>query len=162
MNSKVLIFPWARNTRNGKKCAKNYPFWNKVCELLRQTGVNTIQVSGKGEERINADELCENLALEDLLNLLRSTDTFVSIDSFGPHFAHHYKRSGVVIFSRSDPNIFGYPENINLLKDRKFLRPKQFEFWDDVKYEQEAFVSAEEVVEAIMQKIDGNKALRGR
>ena len=47
---------------------------------------------------------------------------------------------------KSDPNIFGHPENINLLKDRSYLAEQQFLWWDLYEYNPEAFVKPEEVL----------------
>jgi hypothetical protein len=61
-------------------------------------------------------------------------------------------------FGQSDPNIFGYPGNINLLKDRSYLRPEQFLHWwhETVFYKEDAFVSAETVTETLFKvlKVD--------
>jgi hypothetical protein len=56
-----------------------------------------------------------------------------------------------VIFSQSDPVIFGHPDNVNLLKDRKYLRELQFQTWMGVPYNEDAFVSPDEVVNAVSQ-----------
>lgn len=155
MKKTILIFPWARNAPDGGYCAKNYPFWREVITSLKEKGVTTIQVSGKGEEQLNVDEVKENLPMEVLVNLIRRADSFISVDSFAPHFAYFYKKYGVVIFSKSDPEIFGYTENINLLKDKKYLRRQQFEYWNGVKMEPESFVSPEIVVAAAMKTLNG-------
>jgi hypothetical protein len=54
-----------------------------------------------------------------------------------------------VLFSISDPLIFGHPENLNLLRDRKFLRPRQFDLYYINQYNQEAFVTPPEVLQAL-------------
>ena len=61
-----------------------------------------------------------------LLKLAQESNAWISVDSFFQHFCSYYKiPNGIVIFSQSDPNIFGYPGNINILKDRAYLRPDQ-------------------------------------
>ena len=44
------------------------------------------------------------------------------------------------------------PTNKNLLKDRKYLRPLQFDIWEAAKVIDEAFVDAQTVVEAVLEK----------
>ena len=51
-----------------------------------------------------------------------------------------------MLFGQSDPLIFGHPENINLLKDRKYLREQQFWWWEQCEYKEDAFVRPEEVI----------------
>jgi hypothetical protein len=53
------------------------------------------------------------------------------------------------VFGQSDPNIFGHPENINLLKDRKYLREKQFWIWEQAEFIEEAFVTPDVVIDAL-------------
>jgi hypothetical protein len=66
--------------------------------------------------------------------------TWIGVDSFFQHFCWDLGKPGIVIWGQSDPNIFGHPENINLLKDRKYLREKQFWLWEQAEYNEEAFV----------------------
>jgi hypothetical protein len=65
---------------------------------------------------------------------------------------HNYNRKqGVVIFSQSSPDIFGYKENVNLLKHKKYLREKQFWLWEQCEYNKDAFVTAEAVHAAVLK-----------
>jgi hypothetical protein len=73
----------------------------------------------------------------------------MSCDSFFQHFCWDLGKPGVVVFGQSDPNIFGHPENINLLKDRSYLRDKQFWIWEQAEYKEDAFVNPEVVLEAL-------------
>jgi hypothetical protein len=61
---------------------------------------------------------------------------------------------GVVIWGKSDPLLFGYPENVNLLKDRKYLRARQFYIWDDEPFDPEVFVEPAEVVKAVKKLLE--------
>jgi hypothetical protein len=63
--------------------------------------------------------------------------------------AKHLGKPGIVLWSVSDPEIFGYPENLNLLKDRKYLRKDQFAVWEAVTLDPETFVGPEEVYRAL-------------
>jgi hypothetical protein len=67
------------------------------------------------------------------------------------HFCWFHGVKSIVLWGRSDPEIFGHPENINLLKDRQYLRPEQFRWWDDVEYSEDVFVSPEVVIITILK-----------
>ena len=128
---------------------KNYPFWEDVVKLLRSKGYYVIQVGVSGELQIGANEVRYDLSLKDLKKLLDEVDTWASVDNFFNHFATYYKKRGVVVFGRSDPKIYGYPVNINLLKDKKFLRTDQFGLWESLDFKQDVFVEPYMVVSAI-------------
>ena len=53
-------------------------------------------------------------------------------------------------YGLSDPLIFGDENNINILKDRKYLRADQFNFWDSVPPNIESFVEPEHIVNKII------------
>jgi len=90
------------------------------------------------------------MPLSKLKDFASDMDTFISVDNFFPHFCNHYNlKSGIVIFSKSDPKIFGYKQNKNLLKDVKYLRPDQFGLWDSCNYEQDAFVLPQQIIDNI-------------
>jgi ADP-heptose:LPS heptosyltransferase len=100
---------------------------------------------------VGADEVVMNASFDRLKEILDNSDTFISVDSFFPHFAHyHGKHGGVVIFSQSDPKLFGYPENLNILKSRDYLRSEQFWLWTQAKYNKDAFVSSKEVADKVL------------
>ena len=78
-------------------------------------------------------------------------DIFISIDNFAPHLAWLLNKPGIVIFSQSDPLIFGHELHINLLKDIKYLRKNQFDIWETAIYNKEAFMEPQKVIEALTQ-----------
>jgi hypothetical protein len=45
-----------------------------------------------------------------------------------------------VIWGISDPDIFGYDYNTNILKDRKYLRPDPFGTWKEIKEDEKTKV----------------------
>ena len=57
--------------------------------------------------------------------------------------------AGIVIFSKSDPKVFGYEQNINLLKDKKYLRSKQFDIWEAEEFDKDSFVTPDVILEHI-------------
>ena len=64
--------------------------------------------------------------------------------------------NGIVLFGQSDPAHFGYPTNINLLKDKKYLRKEQFLFWwhESVAFRADAFVGPEVVVKTLFRVLN--------
>lgn len=155
MNKSVIISPYSRGMRNGRENPKNYPYWPEVIRMLRQNGLKTIQVGGSGEAKLDCDDFQFNLPLAELTKLLLNCDTWISVDNFFNHFATYHKKRGVVIFGKSDPKLFGYPQNINLLKDRKYLRQHQWEIWEAEVFDASVFVTPFEVTTAIFQILSG-------
>lgn len=136
---------------------KNYPYWEQVIELLKQQipDLQVIQIGVTGETVLRGvDGIKHNLGQKELFELIKDCDGWFSVDNFFQHFATYYNiRNGFVMFGQSDPNIFGYKVNTNILKDRKYLRPDQYGFWWDRPYTEEAFLSAEEVVKIVLPKL---------
>lgn len=143
----IIISPYARKMRNDKPHPKNYPYWK---QLLKKIDEEIIQVGIEGEEQL-VDDFRKNLPLNILAELTMSSKTWISVDSFYQHFCWDLKKPGIVLFGQSDPNVFGHPENVNLLKDRKYLREKQFWLWEQTDYIQDAFVKPKMVLDALKQ-----------
>jgi len=149
----IIISPFSRKLLNGKENAKNFPWWYVVVNTLRQKGFKTIQIGIEGEQSIKADVFMKNTPLKDLEVLIKECETWISVDNFFPHLCELYHKPGVVIFSKSNPEIFGYPSNINLLKSQNYLRKNQFDIWETEEFETEAFVSSDEVISVVLQKM---------
>jgi ADP-heptose:LPS heptosyltransferase len=147
---KIVIFPWAKGMRSEKPHPKNYPWWPELILALEDLGHEIIQVGSSGEQQLVPDSRT-NLKLDELRDLLFACDTWISVDSFGQHFAWDLGIKGIVIFAQSDPNIFGHKENVNLLKSREYLREKQFWLWEQAEFNEEAFVPVEDVVAALAE-----------
>lgn len=147
---KIVIFPYAKQMRDDKPHPKNYPFWKELISKLLELGHSIIQVGVKNEEQL-VDDFRKNLSIKELSLLILESDTWIGVDSFGQHLAWDLGKKGIVIFSQSDPNIFGHPENINLLKDRKFLREKQFWLWEQTVFNKDSFVQPEIVIDALRE-----------
>lgn len=97
-----------------------------------------VQIGIDGEPQLVPD-FRKGLALTAIKQLVRECKTWVSVDSFLPHLAHHEKKPGIVIWARSDPRIFGYEENENIIKSYDYLRANQFGMWEEETYIPEAF-----------------------
>ena len=146
----VIISPWSKNPQCEAPSPKNYPFWPEVTSALKHIGgFKTTQIGLIGEDMIGADEIMYDLPLKEVEGLLLRSNTFVSVDNFLPHLAHNIGRHGVVIWGQSDPRIFGYDENDNLLKSGTYLRQNQFGLWSECEYVKAAFVSPTIVVDSI-------------
>lgn len=145
---RIIISPYSKKLRDKETPhPKNYPYWKELVKLLEKNH-QLIQVGVDGEEILVEDHRF-GLSSADLITLVTGSDTFISVDNFFPHMVHYnFKgaKKGTVIFSKSDPLIFGYKENNNLLKDRKYLRWDQFGPWEMTDYVEEAFMTPDEVI----------------
>jgi hypothetical protein len=141
----ILISPYSSRLRNGNRNAKNYPWWP---ELLATLGPGVVQIGVAGEEVLATDHRF-GLPLALIRGLVQECDYWISVDNFLPHLAHQEKKPGVVLWSKSDPNIFGYPDNLNLIHDLRFMRENQFGSWEGEPYDPEAFMPAGEVCETV-------------
>lgn len=141
----IIISPYAKKLTNGKENPKNYPYWKELLDLIKEP---VIQVGISGETQICTD-FRQNLSLTDLKSLLNECNTWIGCDSFFQHLAWSVNKPGIVLWSVSDPNIYGHPENINLLKDRSYLAENQFLWWEQTEHNPDAFVKPEEVIKFI-------------
>jgi len=149
---RILISPFARGLRgeaSKRENPKNYPYWTELLTMLRDEGFYVIQVGTPNEKQLPADEWKFGLPLKQLEELLESVDVWISVDNFFNHFATTKGRRGIVLWGQSDPNIFGYKSNINLLQGRKYLRHNQYQPWESTHYDKHAFVAPDRVVTAV-------------
>lgn len=139
----IIISPFAKKLRNGQNNPKNYPWWPELISLIKYDTV--IQVGVEGEKQL-VEDFRKNLSIPELTDLINECRTWISVDSFFQHLAWDIGKPGIVLWGQSDPIIFGHPENTNLLKDRKYLREKQFWWWEQCDYIADAFVKPSEVI----------------
>lgn len=144
----IIISPYARQLRSGEKNhPKNYPYWNALIPMIKELDPEIIQVGAGFEEALKGiSDLRLNLSMKDLAELIKSCKTWVSVDSFFQHYCWDLEKYGIVLWGQSDPVIFGHPENVNLLKSRKYLRDKQFWLWEQTTWLPESFVQPGEVI----------------
>ena len=147
----ILIHPFARKMRNGKENPKNYPYWIDLINLMIDK-YHIIQLGIDGEEQLVYD-FRKNLKLKEIEGLIDECSTWIAIDSFFQHLAWLKGKKGIVIFGKSDPNIFGHKENINLLKDRKNLRDKQWWLWEQTEFNKNDFIEPKIIIDSIIQII---------
>jgi ADP-heptose:LPS heptosyltransferase len=145
----ILLHPYAQVLRNGLPNPKTPPeaWWRA---LLPHLGADIVQI-GLEQELALVDDMRRGLSMKAIAALVRDCDYFLTVDSFLPHLAQHEDVRGVVIWSASDPLIFGYRENLNLLRDRRSLRKHQFAVWEEQTYDPEAFMAPDEVAVRIAE-----------
>jgi ADP-heptose:LPS heptosyltransferase len=141
----ILISPYAQRLKSGNINPKNYPYWKELIALIDEP---IVQVGIEGEEQLVPD-FRKNLSIAALRQLINECKTWVSCDSFIQHLAWDEGKKGIVLWSVSDPLIFGHPENVNLLKSRDNLSLNQFLWWEYVPHRSEIFVEPEIVAKAI-------------
>lgn len=133
---KIAIHTDGKPMRNGKPSAKVYPWFDELIIKLKEGGHDIKEVKGF-------------LTWIQMKEILDWCDSWVATDSFWQHFCWYHGKKGFAIFSRSDPNIFGHKENINILKDRKYLRPDQFSNWEACEFIEESFLKPIELIKKI-------------
>lgn len=138
----ILIHPFARPLRDGRKNPKDYPHWEQLIEQINEP---IIQIGVAGETQL-VEDFRTNLSLDELAVLVKECRTWIGVDSFFQHFCWDLDKPGIVLWGQSDPLIFGHPENANLLKSREYLREHQFWLWDQASHVPEAFVLPSEVL----------------
>lgn len=137
---------------------KNYPFINTMIRLVKSElpECKFIQFSKTPVDLIpDVDELKFNLSLDEICYEIQKMDLWIGVDNFAQHLLKGLKK-GVVIFGKSDPLIFGYSENINLLKDRKYLRKNQFDFWFNEELDIDCWVEPDTIKDIIVKELRGN------
>jgi len=125
----------SRPLKNGGINPKNYPWKDELIRLLK--------------EKDEVVELNKVLPLDEVVELIKKADKIICVDSFLQHLCWYLEKPAIVLFGQSDPNIFGHRGNNNLLKDRKYLRSKQFWLWEQAERNDEAFLSPQEVIKLI-------------
>ena len=140
----IIISPYSTKLLNGKENPKNYPYWEELVQRIPKN-IHIVQVGIEGEKQL-VDDFRKNLSIMQLRQLLKECKTWIAVDSFFQHLAWDEGKPGIVLWSVSDPLIYGHPENVNLLKHRDYLAPNQFLHWDYTPFKAEAFVEPHEVI----------------
>lgn len=140
------IAPRSKRVPGTSDNPKDYPYWDGYVATLVSSGATVLQVGGPDDVLVPGALDKRGLDPEELLHILRGADAWVSVDTFLQHFAWLNGIPGIVVFSVSDPFIFGHKENLNILRSRKFLREWQFSSWAEASYVPESFVPVDELV----------------
>lgn len=141
----IIISAYSKKLISGKENPKNYPFWRELIAMIDEP---IVQVGVSGEVQL-VEDFRVDLSTPDLRKLIQQCDTWISCDSFFQHLAWDEGKKGIVLWSVSDPLIYGHPENINLLKDRSCLSENQFLWWEYVEHDPAKFVQPEVVRDAL-------------
>lgn len=154
----ILIFPYAKRLNNSRENPKNYPYWNELVLLLKKDYNEIIQVGLADELKIQGiSDFKSNLTLKEIEKLIEKCEFWISVDSFVQHLVNNMEeqKSGVVLWSLSNPKIFGYDYNLNILKDSKYLRPDQYGIWEQAVYNIDAYLDANKIYNIIKEKKHG-------
>ena len=138
----IIISPYAKKLINGRVNPKNYPYWKELIELIDEP---IVQIGLDGEQQLTED-FRTNLSISELKSLIHDCRTWIGVDSFFQHLCWAEGKKGIVLWSVSDPLIFGHPENINLLKDRNRLAVNQFLWWEAIEHNPDNFVKPEDIL----------------
>lgn len=142
----IIISPYSAKLRNGLRNPKNYAYWPELIKLFKNEHI--VQLGVEGEERL-VEDCFFNLPFSNIKLLLDKAKFFISVDNFFSHFAHYYDKKGAVIWGRSDPKIFGYEDNLNILKNRDTLRQNQFDTWEGCLFDPTIFDKPEVIFKKI-------------
>jgi ADP-heptose:LPS heptosyltransferase len=142
----IVIQPFSRPLNNGKQNPKNYPYWQELIQFINEP---IVQIGLNSEQQLTED-FRKNLSISELKSLIHECRTWIGIDSFFQHLCWVEGKQGIVLWSVSDPLIFGHPENINLLKDRNNLAANQFLWWEAIEHNPDNFVKPEEILPHII------------
>lgn len=167
----LIISPYSRPLKSLGINPKNFLQWEIVVDglLARFPTLKILQVCYKSGEKGLIDSKIHPdtdylffSSVHDLGPYFRMPIVWASVDNFFPHLCAVSKGPpGVVIFSKSDPSIFGYPTNHNLHSIPTRFRPNQFDFWEACNYDPDAFPSANSVIDAIgsfiVQRLDASR-----
>lgn len=146
----VLISPYSKVLRNGERNPKSYEHWERLLAMLHDDGWHITQLIFGGEPKLQgADAVMKNVPFGEQERLLKHFKTWISVDNYFHHLAVTTNKPGVVIFTRSDPVIYGHKENVNLLRDRKYLRYDQYGIWEQCNYIADASIEPEKVFDAV-------------
>lgn len=142
----IVIAPYSQKLKD-KENPKNYPYWNDLIKFLSKD-FNCVQIGITGHEQIPyTSKIYYNLKLSEIENLINESHSWISVDSFLPHLVNCSKniKPGIVLWSLSDPKIFGYEYNLNILKDRKYLNSFQFVIWEMSRYDLDAYFLPQDI-----------------
>jgi hypothetical protein len=149
---KILIHPWSRPLLNGGINPKNYSYWPELIKMLQKDSHKITQIGVEGEEKL-VEDFRKDLPIKMLQELMFEQDFFISVDSFWPHFvtAYKIKKPGIVLWTVSNPEIFGYPQFLNLCQSKRYLREYQFDWIEKEPYHPNKSIKPE-IVKSFIDK----------
>lgn len=156
----ILISPYCARipiVQNGKvvgtqDSAKTPYYWKEFMAVVHATQKDWefLQIGAPDDIHLPHCKFKSPRIPQEAVELIKSTDTWVCPDTWLQHLASPIKK-GVVVWSRSNPKLFGYDTNINLVKDEKYFKPDPWSTWHQTEYIKEAFVDYEEIIMALKE-----------
>lgn len=149
----IVISPYS-TFKKGLKGVKDYPYWNALISKIKETfpDEELIQIGKNDEKPLIETQMIVDKSMPELLSLVRKCRFWISVDNFFPHLCSVTDKKGFVIFAYTDPKIFGYPQNVNILKSVDWLRKEQFLNWDGFRKSTDAFLSPKEIIDIIVKE----------
>lgn len=146
-SNKIIISPFSHP-------AKTYPYWKSLVELLTNEGYEVIQLGKTPEPKLTGNTLFD-LSMMDIISKSKKCLTFISVDNFYPHLmnCHYPKIKGFVLFGTSSPSIYGYKQNVNIIKSVNNIKENQFERWGNQKPDNNSWLEPIFVMEIITKNL---------
>lgn len=146
----ILFAPFAASQPhlNGSGSPKSIPLAKELAQIIMAAGHQLIQIGGEEDEQVTPD-FRKNLSFDEVGKLIETSDTAICCDSYLQHHCWLLNKKAIVIWGISDPLIFGHSLHHNLLKDRRFLRPNQFDLYYSDQHRPDAFPSPWKVIEEL-------------
>lgn len=148
----IIISPYSQDPNH----AKSYPFWDGLMPLLRDfakgANVRLIQIGRDGEPPLPCiDDFWVNRSFKVIEKSIEECLFWLSVDNFLQHLCHCMPVTikGFVLWGVSDPKLFGYSYNGNILKNISYLRADQYNTWHGLVRNNDSFLSPEGVMEKI-------------
>jgi ADP-heptose:LPS heptosyltransferase len=88
--------------------------WKKIIKLYPK--IKFIQLGDENETKIEGTLDLLGTPIRKQLSVLASSNLYVGLDSFWNHAARALNVKSVILFGPTNPNIWGYDENINIYK----------------------------------------------
>lgn len=164
----IYISPFSKPLRNEKYNSKNLKpeKWDNIVKIFKDKNFNIFQIGQGSEYKIkNVDTYIFDKNFWDLKNIINNDNILISVDNFFPHFVNYInfinsKKNLTkmnVIWSKSNPNIYGYKYNNNIFKNEKYFRSlnqgvdNQFSIWEYCEYDENSFLDEETIVNKILE-----------
>lgn len=161
----LVLSPYSRPLRSLGPNPKNFPHWEEVVDTLLSRFNLVVKQEVylyKGQpssDRVHSKvQVLPFTSVHQLVSPILESTCWASVDNFLPHLCNLIKADpGVVVFSKSDPSIFGYHYNKNLHSLAPRFRPDQFNLWEQCQYDDAAFPLVQSVVDAITDIIQARR-----
>lgn len=121
----VVIHPWA----GGWNLDRNWSIekWNSLVHVLTQTGLEVYQIGGGGDVAIlGARPFQGRITLEESIILIKHTDLFIGVNSFGEQAAGVFGVQSLILYGPTNP-VYSLNPNQIALSGNKVID------WNDLK-----------------------------